>query len=409
MYQAILTLCCAVLCVLQGHLDEMLTNKHAHRVLMQLLAPDSHRYLPPAIYEIMHPAAKTMKVSAAAAAGSAGAGLDDEEEDFVGPDAGADAEGGFEQQEGDSEDGFDEAEAADSGDEGEEPGSGSAGDAAADGDREGAEAPAGQQANGGDAPMVLKQLGESKKDPALRRQELLGSGPDSLGAGLVGLCAEQAVQLLTNPVGSEVLVEVARGAAGGVLWQQHEAGVQAVHQAIVQQLQQDVAALSSSSGKQQPRQKGKKGKGSSEAADAAEPLLTHYFGSRALRRLVLAASSEGAEGAAARAFAEQLWQQALQGQCKQLVGGHAEKVLAGLLHCGVQSVEQAAAAELKPLVGGDVQQWAAKFLGPPGQQQGQHKQAKQQQAAGKQKAAGSKQQQPKQQEQQQVHKKKQKH
>jgi pumilio family protein 6 len=389
-----------VLWFLQGHLDEMLTNKHAHRVLMQLLAPDSHRYLPPAIYEIMHPAAKAMKVSAAAAAGSAGAGLDDEDEDFVGPDA--DAEGELEQQEGDSEDGFDEAEAADSGDEGDEPGSGSQGDAAADGDSEGAEEPAGQQANGSDAPMVLKQLGESKKDSALRRQELLGSGPDSLGAGLVGLCAEQAVQLLTNPVGSEVLVEVARGAAGGVLWQQHEAGVRAVHQAIVQQLQQDVAALSSSNGKQQLKQKGKKGKGSSEAADAAEPLLTHYFGSRALRRLVLAASSEGAEGAAARAFAEQLWQQALQGQCKQLVGGHAEKVLAGLLHCGVQSVEQAAAAELKPLVGGDVQQWAAKFLGPPGQQQGQQKQAEQQQAGGKQKVAGSK----AQQEQQQVQKKK---
>jgi pumilio family protein 6 len=382
----------------------MLTNKHAHRVLMQLLAPDSHRYLPPAIYEIMHPAAKTMKVSAAAVAGSAGDVLDDDEEDFAGPDADADAdaEGGFEQQEGDSEDGFDEAEAADSGDEAEEPGSGSQGDAAANG--EGAEERAGQQANGSDAPMVLKQLGESKKDPALRRQELLGSGPDSLGAGLVGLCAEQAVQLLTNPVGSEVLVEVARGAAGGVLWQQHESGVQAVHQAIVQQLQQDVAALSSSNGKQQPKQKGKKGKGSSEAADAAEPLLTHYFGSRALRRLVLAASSKGEEGAAARAFAEQLWHQALQGQCKHLVGGHAEKVLAGLLHCSVPSVEQAAAAELKPLVGGAVQQWAGKFLGPPGQQQGQQKQAEQQNAAGKQKAAGSKQQQLKQQEQQQVHK-----
>ena len=373
--------------VLQGHLEDMLTNKHAHRVLMQLLAPDSHRYLPPAIYEIIHPAAKSMMVSAAAAAaaGAAGAaGLDEDEEepdlmDAAGwgddEDAGAEAQAGSEDGEGEGGSGSDEEE-----------------DAA-----EGEGSPAAQQAAAGEeaAAMVSKQLGESKKDPAVRRQELLGSGPDSLAAGLVRLCAEQAPALLASPVGGEVLVEVARGAAGGLLWQQHQAGVEAVHQALLQQLQQDVAALGSGA-KQQPKQqhKGKKGKGGSssgEAAGAAEPLLTHYYGSRALRRLLLAAGSDGDEGAAARAFAEQLWQQVLQGQCRALVGGHAEKVVAALLHCSVGAVEQAVAAELEPLVGGDVQQWAAKFLGPaPGGQQ-QQQQQQQQKGRGQQQAAAGKQ------------------
>jgi pumilio family protein 6 len=375
----------------------MLTNKHAHRVLMQLLAPDSHRYLPPAIYEIIHPAAKTVMVSAAAAAGAENAaGLDeDEEPDFMDAEGGEGGESDREQQQ-EEEDG-DEGESEEGDGDGEE-GSGSEGD----GEENGEGSPAEQQGAAEEPAKVSKQLGESKKDPAVRRQELLGSGPDSLGAQLVSLCAEHAVQLLASPVGSEVLVEVARGAAGGLLWQQHQAGVQAVHQALLQQLQQDVAALSSS-GKQQPKQQqqnGKKGKGSGgseEAAGAAEPLLTHYYASRALRRLLLAAGSDEDEGAAARAFAEQLWQQVLQGQCKHLVGGHAEKVVAGLLHCNVRPVEQAVTAELKPLVGGDVQQWAAKFLGPPGgQQQGhqlqhgrkQQQGQKQQQQKGQQPSAG---------------------
>lgn len=362
-------------CVLQGKLPDMVTNKHAHRVLMQLLAPDSHRYLPPALYEIIHPPSKTMLVSTAAAA--AGAGLDDDEEpegaDFMEEDAAAaQAEGDSEGSEGDSADEEDEGgegesdeEAAGGSEQGEEEEGGGGGGVSAAGPG---------AANGSSGTMVERQLGESKKDAAVRRQELLGQGPDSLAAALLGLCAEQAVELLSSPVGGEVLVEVARGAAGGLLWQHHRPAVEAVHTALLQRLQQDVAGMSSSSGKGKapPKQNGKKGKaGGAEAGSAAdEPLLTHYYASRALRRLLLAAGSEGGDGAAARAFAERLWQEVLQGQCQHLVGGHAEKVVAALLHCSVQPVEQAAAAELQPLVGGDVQEWGAKFLGPPtGQQQ----------------------------------------
>jgi pumilio family protein 6 len=342
---------------LQSKLDECVTNKHAARVLLQLLAPDSHRYLPQSTYEMLHPPAKSMMVSAAAAAaaaagggGGAAAGIDDDDE--VMDDEAAEA------QPQDAAAGDDDAAAA---------GEGAAGGSSS-------------------SRLVERQLGESRKDPTQRRRELLSAGgKDSLAAALLALCAEQAGQLLCNQVGADVVVEVARGAAGGLLWELQQQGVEAVHAAVVQQVAADCSRVAN-----QPapaatkKQKGKKGKAAEVDADAGEqdaaeveqqqePLLTQYFASRALRRLLLAGGSEGADGAGAgaRAFAQQLWQQALQGQCEQLVGSHAEKVLAGLLHCGDQAVQQQAAAELQPLVG-DVEAWAAKFWGPAGGQEQQH-------------------------------------
>jgi pumilio family protein 6 len=357
--------CAACCCLLQDKLEELVTNKHAHRVLMQLLCPDSHRYLPPATYELLHPPPKTMMVPAAAKS----AAVDDDDEELDAAAAGGDDD--------------DDAAATAAGSEDE--------DAAAASDGGGdADAAGGQQQDSGSgggekAKLVPRQLGESKKAADVRRRELLGSGPGSLSGGLVQLCAEQAPQLLASPVGSEVLVEVARGAGGGLLWQLQQDGVRAVHEALVQHIQQELASGSSSTPaaaaaakQQQQQQSGKKkgGKAQQAAADAGagaddadtgviEPLLTHYYASRALRRLLLAGDSEGDEGAGARALAEELWSQALQGHCGQLVGSHAEKVLAALLHCGVPGVVQAAAAELQPLVGGgDTSAWAAKFVGP---------------------------------------------
>jgi pumilio family protein 6 len=321
-------------------------------VLLQLLAPDSHRYLPQSTYEMLHPPAKSMMVSAAAAAAAAGggsgaaAGIDDDDE--VMDDEAADEP---------------QQDIAD--DEGAAAGDGAAGD--------------------GSSQLVQRELGESRKDPTQRRRELLSAGgKDSLAAALLALCAEQGAQLLCNQVGADVVVEVARGAAGGVLWELQQQGVEAVHAAVVQQVAADCSRVASqpgpaAAGKKQKAKKGKAAAGDADAGeqDAAEaeqqqePLLTQYFASRALRRLLLAGGSEGADGAGARAFAQQLWQQALQGQCEQLVGSHAEKVLAGLLHCGEQAVQQQAAAELQPLVG-DVEAWAAKFWGPAGGQEQQH-------------------------------------
>ena len=65
------------------------------------------------------------------------------------------------------------------------------------------------------APSGPRVLGLSKKEGALRRRELLGSGPSSLAAALTALVSERAGPLLRSPHGSEVVIEVARGGDGG--------------------------------------------------------------------------------------------------------------------------------------------------------------------------------------------------
>jgi pumilio homology domain family member 6 len=309
-------------------------------VLMQLLAPHSQRYLPPSTLELLHPPSKTMMVPAAAAGGNAAARLDQEDEEMDNPedDAGSDKQD------------------------------------AAGGDR-----------GGGEEELVQRQLGESKKEPDVRRRELLGTSKDGLAAALCALCATNAPQLLRGPVGAVVMVEVVCGAAGGLLWQLQQEAVEAVHVVVVQQVAADCSALSASSGSQQLQQAqlqgGKHSKKVSAAGAAVTqqqqdkqqqeqvtltpngPLLTDYHASRALRRMLLAGETDGISGDGARAFAARLWNDALRGHCAALVGGHAAKVVAALLHCGVPAVQTAAAAELKPVLD-DVSAWAAGFMGP---------------------------------------------
>lgn len=57
-------------------------------------------------------------------------------------------------------------------------------------------------------------------------------------------------------------------------------------------------------------------------------MLEHFVASRALRRLLLRGTGSGPDAAQAHAFAERLWTGCLSGSCKQLVDGHAAKVLA---------------------------------------------------------------------------------
>ncbi len=196
-------------------------------------------------------------------------------------------------------------------------------------------------------------LGASKKAPELRRRELLGEGKDGLGAALIKLVGARAGALLRSATGAEVVVEVARGAEGGLLWQLQQAGVERVHDAIVR----DVAGDAHGEGT------GMEGE-EAGPAPAAEPLLLNFFSSRALRRLVLASSDEGPGGEGARAFVRSLWGRALKGRCSSWVGTHADKVLAAVLHSGDAEVREAAARELGPLVGQPLEEWGKRFMGP---------------------------------------------
>ncbi len=57
--------------------------------------------------------------------------------------------------------------------------------------------------------------GASKKDPTVRRREILGQGTESLGHALAEAAAGSAAALLQSPLGNEVLVEVACGGETG--------------------------------------------------------------------------------------------------------------------------------------------------------------------------------------------------
>ena len=59
------------------------------------------------------------------------------------------------------------------------------------------------------------RAGGSKKDPTVRRREILGQGPESLSHALTGAAATSAASLLQSMLGSEVLVEVACGGEAG--------------------------------------------------------------------------------------------------------------------------------------------------------------------------------------------------
>lgn len=93
------------------------------------------------------------------------------------------------------------------------------------------------QGGGGGRPTT-GPLGISKKDPDVRRRELLGGGaPASLAAALCALCAQQAGQLVRSQHGSDVLMEVCRGGEGGLLLECLGEGaaeqLAAVHDALV--------------------------------------------------------------------------------------------------------------------------------------------------------------------------------
>ncbi len=234
-------------------------------------------------------------------------------------------------------------------------------------------------------------LGLSKKDPDVRRKELLAGGaPASLAAALCALCAQQAGQLVRSQHGSDILVEVCRGGEGGLLLEclGDDAADQlaAVHDALV-------AAVAGGSEQAAAEEEEEEG-----GQQQQEPVLPHFFGSRALRRLVLASNDGGAAGEAVAAFAGKLWRGALAGSCKQWVDTHAAKVLAAVLHCGDAATKQAAAKELKPLVKGcSLDEWADRLTSRKGegkQQQAGKQAAKQQQQQAKQQPAKQPQQQP---------------
>mmetsp|Transcript_35571 Transcript_35571/g.78981 ORF Transcript_35571/g.78981 Transcript_35571/m.78981 type:complete len:822 (-) Transcript_35571:289-2754(-) len=333
---------------LKAMLPELVEDQYGHRVLLQLLSPYNRRYLPPAIMEMLQPPQRTITGSTGKMVtdlegdedelhglGSNQEGGDEEgDELFVKPKGSAAKDKGKngkrkQQQQG-------EAEEDDAGPRPKPKGKAGKGD-------EDEEEDEGEEA----APQGPRVLGLSKKDPLLRRKELLGGGGSSLAHALTQLCASQAASQLRSPVACNVVVEVARGGEAGLLEELCSEGVAEVQQAVA-----ELAARTEES---------EEGPSSDEAGPGprVDHVLLHWYGSRALRRYILLSGDETSTQCAVRGV-ELLWKTALHGKCKRWVGTHADKVLAALLHCGSDTVKQAAAKELRPLVKGkSLEAWSA--------------------------------------------------
>lgn len=162
----------------------------------------------------------------------------------------------------------------------------------------------------------------------------------------------------------DIVVEVVRGARDGLLADVCAAGVESVREALITECLKTKAQLEAEAEEAAAEGSGDDGENAQPASSsgAVEPLLTHYFGSRALRRLVLMSAEEGPSGGAARDFTSALWQRVLSKRCKALAGSHADKVLAALLHCGCEAVVKAASKELAPLVKQPLDAWSAPLV-----------------------------------------------
>ncbi|KAK9810029.1 hypothetical protein WJX72_003629 [[Myrmecia] bisecta] len=295
---------------------ELVEHKFGRRILLQLLAPDCARYVPPNILAFVYPPTKSLKMAA------------NEELQKQGDNA--------------------QATDANAGEQADDA------DAAAQPDDDNGDGDDDDDAHGS-VEARPTELGLSKKDPELRRREVLGSGSGSLSRVLTQAVAGEAGRLLRSSLGHDLAVEVARGGAAGLLQELDAEGVKAVHDAIVSEAACERPGPSNES-QEEP----------GTSVQTVEHILEQYYSSRALRKLLLMGAVEGPGGAAACDLATALWEGALKGRCKDWVGSKgAEKVMAALLDCGLAAVQKEVTRELTPLLGQPVQQWAAMFRAAP--------------------------------------------
>lgn len=220
----------------QSDVDDIIADKHGHKVLLQLLCPFSPRYFAPELIAIMRP--RAIEISKR-----------------VEPE------------------------------------------------------------NEGDEATTLEtKLGLSKKDDLLRRRELL---QDGLWKSISAVLEESAADLLNKQFASDVVVEACIGGDDNVLEETfgNAGAVNAVHDAVL------------------------------GAIASRDEILESYFGSRAIRRVVLASNGSTATGA--KRFTERLYDDVIKGKAAKLKKTHAGKIIAALVVCGCRGVVKGVKAELK--------------------------------------------------------------
>lgn len=177
---------------------------------------------------------------------------------------------------------------------------------------------------GGEPETVEMQLGMSKKDDVLRRQEILSGG---IWEKVVNTIITSPEDLLCKQYSSDVVVEACIGGEANFIGNTFGKGsLDTLHETV---------------------------------ASSVGKALTDYFGSRALRRIIIA--SQGANEESAKRFTTLLWKKALKGKCSELKESHAAKIVAALIQCGCPDIVTAVKKELKGIK--NPVKWAEEFAG----------------------------------------------
>ncbi|KAJ0093529.1 hypothetical protein Patl1_24980 [Pistacia atlantica] len=154
-----------------------------------------------------------------------------------------------------------------------------------------------------------------KKDPYLRRQELLVNS--GLAESLIDICIENAGELLRSNFGREVFYEVARGGSDDILRPTLDDKLNTLHEAV--------ASLAAESKSEESEE---------------EHILENFHSSRTIRKLVMDCPT----------FASTLWKKALKGKCEVWAQGHSCKVVSAFLESSDSKVRELVKKELQPLL-----------------------------------------------------------
>ncbi|XP_068639913.1 pumilio homolog 24 [Aristolochia californica] len=166
-----------------------------------------------------------------------------------------------------------------------------------------------------DASEEGTKSGGSKKDPSVRRFELLiNSG---LAETLITTCIENVGELLRSNFGREVIYELATGGSGGIIQQSLTDKLDALHEAIAA-----LAVLPKSEESEE------------------EHLFGNFYSSRTIRKMILDNPT----------FASKLWKVALEGKCEIWAEGHSRKIVSAFLESSDSGVRKMVSNELQPLL-----------------------------------------------------------
>ncbi|KAL6186013.1 hypothetical protein ACLB2K_042135 [Fragaria x ananassa] len=173
----------------------------------------------------------------------------------------------------------------------------------------------GKESETNDPDENTKLVDGGKKDPSVRRQELLVKS--GLAERLVDVCITSAGELLRSNFGKEVIYEVATGGSDGILHPTLDDKLNELYEAI--------ATLVAEPKSDDPKE---------------EHLLENFHSSRTIRRLILDCP----------AFASTLWNKALKGKSELWAQGHSCRVVSAYLASSDSHVNKLAKKELQPLI-----------------------------------------------------------